>query len=482
MSGANEYAASPPLIGSAYFPPSWQGLRQQIVYLAQFGNSIQVIHADTGGGKSTFFAHLLQTGLGSTTIGVTVAEGAGLAVFFRDVLDELGLRPSANAGMGELVAALRGFVQTLHKERARAVLLVDDAHRLMDSELGALVSTLQGQEDPGVGLHVVLFAQPGFAARIDALQVLDVAVHDALLPVFSVTEIQQLLQMHQPQAGALGAEQTHSIWYQSRGLPGAALAAFDRLRPSSPTSVPVMSLRGLPMAHIAALVVLCGVLVWAFLVRDSDDSHHDETPRVTTLSVRPVTDSLVQPADNLPESTGAAVSPQIDTSTPTAAITDDMPEVVSPAQGAAGVNLEEKPNVSVPQAAPEMDRPIEPATSAVVAPPPPPSEPAQVARSSIELGAERLLSYPPNAYVLQLMAASAEDKLAAFIASQPNKHNLLMYKTERDGKLLFILVEGFYADKASAEAAIANLPAQQRSGGPWPKKIEQIHQEVRKSR
>ena len=94
----------------------------------------------------------------------------------------------------------------------------------------------------------------------------------------------------------------------------------------------------------------------------------------------------------------------------------------------------------------------------------------------------QLLSYPPNAYVLQLMAASAEDKLAAFVASQPNKHNLLMYKTERDGKLLFILVEGFYADKASAEAAVANLPAQQRSGGPWPKKIEQIHQEVRKSR
>jgi Uncharacterized protein conserved in bacteria len=483
MSGTNEYEASPSLIGSAYFPPSWQGLRQQIVYLAQFGNSIQVIHADAGGGKSTFFAHLLQTGLGSTTIGVTVAEGAGLAAFFHDVLEELGLRPSATAGLGELVAALRGFVQTLHKERARAVLLVDDAHRLTDSELGALVSTLQGQEDAGVGLHVVLFATPGFAARIDALQVLDVAVHDAPLPVFSVAEIQQLLQMRQPQTGALGAEQIQSIWYQSRGLPGAALAALDQLRPASQVSGQVMSLRGLPMAHIAALVVLCGVLVWAFLVRDSNESHQHETPRVTTSPVTPVVQSQVQPVNNLPEPVDVTAVSQIATPDQTAEVTEDLQsQDVLLAQDEAGVNLEKNPVISEPQSAPEAERPSEPAAPAVVTPPPPPSMPAKVAQSPAELGAARLLAYPANAYVLQLMAASAEDKLAAFIASQPNKHNLLMYKTERDGKLLFILVEGFYADKASAEAAIANLPAQQRSGGPWPKRIEQVHQEVRKSR
>ena len=66
---------------------------------------------------------------------------------------------------------------------------------------GALVSTLQGQADAGVGLHVVLFAEPGLAARIDALQVLDVAVHDAPLPVFSVAEMHQLLRVRQGSSG-----------------------------------------------------------------------------------------------------------------------------------------------------------------------------------------------------------------------------------------------------------------------------------------
>lgn len=77
------------------------------------------------------------------------------------------------------------------------------------------------------------------------------------------------------------------------------------------------------------------------------------------------------------------------------------------------------------------------------------------------------------------MAASAEDKLSAYVADQPNKANLYAYRTKRDGKALYILVEGFYADKDSAQAAVANLPPQQQEGGPWPKRIEQIHQELR---
>ena len=123
MSDLNDFAVPAGLANDEIlFPPSWQGLRQQIVYLAQFGNSIQVIHAEEGGGKTAFFRHLLTTGLGTTTVGVEVAKGAGLVVFFRDVLRDLGLRPEHSATLGELAVSLRGYVQTLHKERARAAL------------------------------------------------------------------------------------------------------------------------------------------------------------------------------------------------------------------------------------------------------------------------------------------------------------------------------------------------------------------------
>jgi DamX protein len=474
MSGASEYETpSGQPNSSLLFPPSWQGLRQQIVYLAQFGSSIQVIHADAGGGKSTFFSHLLRSGLGSTTIGVSVVDGAGLAAFFYDVLAELGLRPSASAGLGELAAGLRSFVQTLHKERARAVLLVDDAHFLTDSELGALVSTLQGQADPGVGLHVVLFATPGLAARIDALQVLDVEVHDAALPVFAPAEISQLLQAR-PQGAGISAEQIRRIWQQSEGRPGDALIALEHLRPPQVAASQALSLRGLPVGHIAALVVLCAVLVWAFLVRGVEHSHQKDAVEIP-IPASPAPYVAVPSAEKPP-----TISPEnplisTDKQPPTAEVIH-----ASVAESEGGINLDYINGRSAPEGGVEPELTREPEKPSNGDRPVVP-ESVKVSQTPSGRGAARLLSYPPNAYVLQVMAASAEDKLEAYIAEQPNKLNLYMYRTERDGKVLYILVEGFYADKASAQAAIVNLPARQRDSGAWAKRIEQIQQEIRKT-
>lgn len=501
--------------GEILFPPSWQGLRQQIVYLAQFGNSIQVIHAEEGGGKTAFFNHLLDTGLGTTTVGVAVAKGAGLVVFFRDVLRELGLRPEHNASLGELAVSLRGYVQTLHKERSRAVLLVDNAHHLTDSELGALVSTLQGQADAGVGLHVVLFAEPGLAARIDALQVLDVAVHDAPLPVFSAVEMAQLLKTRQVSPGQVSTEQAQRIWYQSRGLPGKALEMFQDMHPPAPTAEKIMSLRGLPIGHIAALLVLCGVLIWAFMVRQTDEAPLGEALPQTLDPVSPKVRS-VQPAtspslsqtsapqepgespDLMPVSPGVVDNGQTNQEIPSsivpsevnlnrdagAKIDNPVGDGIEVSDEVVNVGARQQSQPATEESAPSA--PVEAAASPSITVTP--TKPASVSnghgeapQSLATAGARKLLSLPGNGYVLQLMAASAEDKLAAYMAEQPNKANLYAYKTERGGKVLYILVEGYYADKASAQAAVLNLPSQQQKGGPWPKKIEQIHQELRKN-
>jgi DamX protein len=493
--------------GEILFPPSWQGLRQQIVYLAQFGNSIQVIHADQGGGKTAFHRRLLAAGLGSTTVGVTVAKGAGLVVFFRDVLQEFGLRPDPRATLGELAVSLRGYVQTLHKERSRAVLLVDDAHHLADSELGALVSTLQGQADAGVGLHVVLFAEPGLAARIDALQVLDVAVHDAPLPVFSVAEMHQLLMARQGDVGHVTTEQVQRIWYQSRGLPGAALKMLDHLPPQPPAAEKIMSLRGLPIGHIAALVILCAVLIWAFLVRQADESPSNETLSPEFETAQPVV-IPVEPVGrtSMPQAPASGQVPAEPKETTQLLTSPDGDRASHGLRGSAileaaninpdtGADLDEARLDEAGEAVKVTlhDEAVEVLPAQTSAPAPelalgdvpkpelPPSKQNEITRTLAEKGAARLLSFPGNAYVLQLMAASAEDKLAAYVAEQPNKDNLHAYKTERGGKVLYILVEGYYADKASAQAAVLNLPPQQQKGGPWPKKIEQIHQELRKN-
>jgi len=84
-------------------------------------------------------------------------------------------------------------------------------------------------------------------------------------------------------------------------------------------------------------------------------------------------------------------------------------------------------------------------------------------------------------HVLQLMATSALTSLEAFIARQANQSNLMVYQGQRGGKQLYILVEGFYNDTTAARAAVANLPVNQRKGGPWPKRISDIHRDIRQN-
>lgn len=495
MSDLNDFDDSAgPTEGELVLPPSWQGLRQQIIYLAQFGNSIQVIHAEAGGGKTAFFEHLLAVGLGSTTVGVTVEQDDDLAAFYSKVLAELGLRPNPNASSGELAVALRKYVQTLHKERSRVVLLLDDAHHLKDSELGALVSVLQGQADAGVGLHVVLFAEPGLALRIDALQVLDVAVHDASLPVFSVAEMHQLL-AQQGNLGHVTLEQVQRIWQQSKGLPGAALELLEDFQPPPTAVAKIASMRGLPMGHIAALLILCGVLVWAFLVRTTEDSPQNEALSDDFGSKKPLVipiEAAARPSLARVQKSEQAATKPADTGSSTSDHARSRPvEPVTPATDSnVGANLDsrnhsevvtvdDKGNAEAPRAASSREVASAQQSVANAAPTPQAAPSAPVSQTFAEQGAARLRSLPPNGYVLQLMAASAEDKLSAYVADQPNKANLYAYRTKRDGKALYILVEGFYADKDSAQAAVANLPPQQQEGGPWPKRIEQIHQELR---
>lgn len=501
MSERQERSGGAPDDADVLWPPTWQGLKQQIIYLAQFGNSVQIIHGEAGAGKTTFYENLLHSGIGTSALGVAVHKGAGLDVFFHSVLTQLGLRADPGATTGELIAGLRSFVQTLQKERSRLVLLVDDADTLSDSELGALVSLLQGNSDAGVGLHMVLFAEPGFAARVDALNVLDVTVHDAPLPPLSPSEVHTLLKLLGPRYEATvdSPEQAQRLWNQSRGLPGKVLSLVEKLQPAT-TTEKVLSMRGLPVGHFAALILLSGVLIWAFLVRNPEHPPQSQTtpavipadrlpaspPITTEVTPTPPEDSsfesetpiVEQPAPPNPgavqSQADAVPTPEVDLPAPPGAPASE--EHLT--QDSAGANFDEPESATaIPSPAEAIEN--KPVESSDV-PTPPPSSPTTVSRADmLAAGEQQLLRYPAEGFVLQLMATSTEEKLKTYAAQQPNRKNLLLYRTTRGGKTLYILVEGFYADKTSALAAIANLPEHQRKVGPWPKKLELIHKEIR---
>lgn len=539
MSNSTEVSASPEALQSddngLYLPPSWQGLKQQVTYLAQFGSSIQVIHGDKGAGKTTLFRLLEEEGICADYLAVRVKATVDTDAFFRDILWQLGLRPGDDDPFGTLIVALRGYVQSLQQERARVVLAIDDAHLLTDAFLAAVASVLQGREDTGVGLHLILFAETGLAERFDALQLLDVEVHDVQIPTFNATEVEQFLY-----AKGLGLnppaspEALRQLWHNSKGIPGEILRLYAKLRRSKPdvsldmeTSI---SLNGLPLAHMAALLLLTGALIWAFLVRDpqtlpapgadqrsepevgprsssvaSLGSEQNEQMVAQTRSVALLSEAAMQSMASegqqklVVTSEGAASSqPLLDAEAAVTKVAGAATEALSLNTAQSDASIEDgadfdvkvinsdrlaasasvQPLAESSTAAKSSQAAISASTQSQVVASGKSNRLASTQDEWLKSSKRALLNYSGNAFVLQLMATGALDRLYEFAMAQPNRGNLLVYPALRNGQKLFILVEGFYADKESALAGRANLPAGQQRGGPWPKRIASIHEDI----
>ncbi|HEY6528959.1 MAG TPA: AAA family ATPase [Cellvibrionaceae bacterium] len=99
--------------------------------------------------------------------------------------------------------------------------------------------------------------------------------------------------------------------------------------------------------------------------------------------------------------------------------------------------------------------------------------------TSIASSSKKLSKLDENAYVLQIMVTNSAKKIEDMLAGAPNKKDLAAYKTIRDGKEVYILVEGEYPSANEAAAAAKNLPSMQQSAKPWPKKVGLIHAEIK---
>lgn len=101
------------------------------------------------------------------------------------------------------------------------------------------------------------------------------------------------------------------------------------------------------------------------------------------------------------------------------------------------------------------------------------------APTSVASSAKKLTTMNENKFVLQIMVTNSAKKVEDMLAAAPNRQDLAAYKTLRDGKEVYILVEGDYASANEAAAAAKNLPSMQQSAKPWPKKVGLIHAELK---
>ncbi|TVZ40566.1 DamX protein [Alteromonadaceae bacterium 2753L.S.0a.02] len=484
--------------------PERAGLIEQLQHLVQFGEGLPVIVGDTGMGKSTLLRHLAnQLEQVDFCAHIELSGYTRIAQALAAVLTAFKVVPKS--GAGELLAQVRHFAQQLASEQLKAVLLLDNAHNLDDAALGAVISLLQGNDSSGYGLQLVFSSKPGLVNRMDALQLIDIPVYDFALPALTAAQLADFLMSARfggASATLLNKSDITRLWGQTLGNPGASLRLAQKRdkRDTVSLGLPALAfLKGVPLGHVIAMVLLVSVLVWAILVRDKGAGSNTVTIPVAAIGdAQPTTqprprdapisnrDSAANSEQIFKESTGInpskeRVSNSLDKSLTIAPVTDIQPLAASPLPAITSIPVPTPTTTPTPAPTPISAPPI------VLATQEPTKAPAGAITSqagSSELNDDEafLMSRGDKEFTLQVLAASQKPALQSYVMRQANRKDLYIYQVERNGRRLFVVVAGIYDSKDTALLARESLPAEQRKGGPWPRSMLDVKREIAENR
>lgn len=506
--------SSEPFADDAHFPFYTGGQRRQILdqllHLCQFSNNLLLVLGDYSVGK-TRMAQALIDALDDAD-DICFLEGqinSSYDRLFAEVLEQFELADAQ---------AFADFTELSPEYPGLAVVLVDNAHHLTDAVILDLIALIQSGKSPR--LHLVLFAEPHLLGRIENLNVPDVILSDFYLEKFSLVEAVDYLNFRMEMADYLGPEifteaKVEPWWRESQGQ---LLVLHDYAHEKLLASVAVPRASGfdhkkLPMFHIMAATVLIAGLIMGFLYLGSSSKEPGQVTNAVVLP-KPLPDATpvdTPVASAAPQAaTGVVSSVGVASSLPATSDVNGSPAAVPKASVAA-----------VAQAAPQQEVPVvkqsvvplaqasaphsELAASAkssrissvaavkeskpVEAVPEPVKKAAKPAEEVHPEKAKHLagyseqentiLSWSDAEFTLQLVGLSSEKAVHEFIAAQPNKKDLLVFKSLRQGKDWFVVVTGRYPSSAKARQAIQLLPESQKKAAPWPREIKVIQREIK---
>lgn len=489
-----------------FYTPSLKGLVQQLTHLAFFGEGMSVVTGASGSGKSSLAQELVvHLDQAHDVVSLVLDADLELAECVEKLADALGLAFSESLSVGEMLAELRHFVQSLSQDKKLVVLLVDEAHHLDDQAVGALVSLLQGGTDSQAGLHLILLSESGLDKRIEALQILDVPVYRFEVPNFSPTELSNFLSRDSKLQSSLNSSLVQKLWAGSQGLPGVALRLVSGgSHDGEAGQSDKMFASGVPFGHIAAIAVLALVLTWSLFLRGGADEE-----------VAPAADKLISAAPAVSEQVDAAVVE--DSAFSTEALSEDGTGEAKEEGEAAQMNSSDELSDT-----PLVDDSIESGDvgTAYYADSTEDAdyygqdalEDSYVDETTVDEGMARdvsslevvnlpsieeeraliqlppamvltesevfLMAQNPDSYTLQVIAASKKSSLDAYVQRQSNRSSLYMYRGRREGKSWYVVVQGAYSSRDSASRGLYLLPKEQAKAGPWPRKLSSIQEEI----
>lgn len=471
-------------------------LLDKLEHLCQFSASLLVVLGEPGSGKSRLARELSNSFEPEDEVCLLNTQpGCSSLDVLTEIADCFSLSADSQASVGQLLASLRRFAQSADELDSLALVVIDDAQHLGEQTLSELTGLLQGQDAGGRRLHVVLFAEPQIANRLDRFQLQEVLIHDFYLEPFTLSETADYLNFRMEAVGYVGPELFNELlvepwWRRAEGrLPVLHQAAHQWLL-ESVQAAPEKPNSKLPLIHIVSVALLLGLLMMAYLYSGNDE---DESAQEPDLADQPLASAgkgesdrvkppevassenerVAQPLE-LAVASQQFANPQGSTEDVTLsereatdaeapALTAPMADSEAPqeASNAAGEQASELP--AEPQASPAADeKPVE--------------------LPQLPEDEQILLSWGSDDYTLQLLGAHSEQSVVSYMERQPNRSQLLRFQSERQGKPWYVVVVGRYESSAEARGAVDQLPEAQREAGPWPRPMQEIQDEIKKQR
>ncbi|EJM66146.1 sporulation related protein, partial [Pseudomonas sp. GM49] len=107
----------------------------------------------------------------------------------------------------------------------------------------------------------------------------------------------------------------------------------------------------------------------------------------------------------------------------------------------------------------------------------PAEKPAPVAKAA---GGTWYAGQAPGNYVVQILGTSSETAAQSFVKEQGGEYRY--FKKVLNGKPLYVITYGNFANRDAAVSAIKALPAKVQAGKPWPRTVASVQQELATTR
>lgn len=499
-----------PFVDDPHFPfyPGAQRrqILEQLLHLCQFSQNLLIVAGDYGVGK-TRMAQALIDALDDAD-DICFVEGQ-ITSDIDSILIEI-LAQFELTARDDLVE----FCKKKTEQDGLVVIIVDNAHHLTDEVVLALANLLQ--ENIASRLHLVLFAEPYLLDRVESINAPDVVLTDFFLEKFSLAESVDYLNFRMEMADYLGPEvfleaKVEPWWRQSQGqLLLLHEHAQEKLLATVSTSRSGgygAHKRGLPVVHVVVVSVLIGGLFLGYLYLGDDSSGKQvvQSSQQISVPVQQAAESSSTKSVSLRSDSSSSIGgglsvgvmeKGIDARHSSASSASNSLSSAEKSQSAAVVKQSVVPLAQTNELRTEsLQKPPKLSSSSSIGKAIKKSDASSSASSknvskikaeNFEFAAgftdqERtILAWNASEYTLQLVGLSNEKAAHEYISMQPNRKDLLLFKSLRQGKDWFVVVTGHYPTSSKARQAIEGLPESQKKASPWPREIKVVHKEIEK--